>query len=194
MLGAVSYGVKYTGIDTNISLKPIYKLMMDELKGDTHMIWEDCLKVDFATINYDMVLTSPPYINKELYEHMKPFENNKVYYKKFLIPLINKCLANIKNNGFVCININKEYYDCLLGYGYREADDIIEYQQSSRKKEGKSKMEYVYCWINKLEIKEVKEDKEVKKECNNKKCNNCLLLAEENRELRRKIEQLKLLI
>jgi len=191
MLGAVSYGVKYTGIDTNISLRPIYKEMMEELKGNTHMIWDDCLKVDFSTINYDMVLTSPPYINKELYEHMKPFENNKSYYIKFLIPLINKCLANINNNGFVCININKEYYECLLSYGYRKANEIVEYQQSTRKKAGVSKMEYVYCWRNIINDKEIKEEM---KECNDNKCSKCLSLEEENKILRKKIEQLKLLI
>tara|TARA_R110000868_G_scaffold116173_3_gene309602 strand:- start:674 stop:1675 length:1002 start_codon:yes stop_codon:yes gene_type:complete len=198
MLGAISYGCKYTGIDTNISLKPNYELMMKELGGDATMIWKSALDVEFSSIDYDMVLTSPPYINKELYEHMKPFESSKSYYVDFLIPLINKSLANIKNNGFVCININKEYYEGLLKQGFRKADEIVEYQQSTRQdKEGKTKMEMVYCWRNDLNIQTVLDKKEIKEstiECKNNSCNNCLKLEEENRILRKKIEQLKLLI
>jgi hypothetical protein len=191
MMGAVAYGCKYTGIDTNITLKQNYDIMMEELGGDTEMIWKSALDVDFSNIDYDMVLTSPPYINKELYEHMKPFESSKSYYVDFLIPLITKSLANIKNNGTVCININKEYYEGLLKNGFREANEIVEYQQSTRQnKDGKTKMEYVYCWKN--IIKE--QIKETIKDCKNGACNNCIKLEEENKILRRKIEQLKLMI
>jgi len=214
LMGAVCSGIKYTGIDTNISLKPIYETMMTELGGDTKMIWKSCLDVNFSEIDYDLVLTSPPYINKELYEHMKPFESTKAYYVDFLIPLINKCLANIKNNGIVCININKEYYDGLLKHGFRKADEIIEYQQSTRQdKEGKTKMEMVYCWRNEIYIQKIAEpvleqpvlaqpvleqpvlaQPVLKEDCTNRSCYNCIKLEEENRILRRKIEQLKLLI
>lgn len=193
MLGAVTSNVKYTGIDTNLSLKPIYDAMMAELGGDTTMLWESCLDVDFSKIDYDMVLTSPPYINKEMYEYMKPFESSQAFYKNFLIPLITKCLAHVKNNGPVCININPEYYEALLQHGFRKADEIVEYQQSTRQdKQGKTKMEFVYVWRNTATT--VVEISSVCKVGESVPCTNCSKLEEENRILRRKIEQLKLLI
>lgn len=200
MLGAVSSGIKYTGIDTNTTLKSGYDEIMSDIKGDTKMIWKSCLDVDFSTIEYDMVLTSPPYINKEMYENMKPFESGKAYYVDFLIPIINKGLANIKNNGAVCININKEYYDGLLKNGFRKADEIVEFQQSTRQnKEGITKMESVYCWRN--DYKEsivINKPQEITPssgaECKDGKCQDCFRKDEEIRILRNKIEQLKLLI
>jgi len=198
LMGAVCSGVKYTGIDTNLSLKPIYDIMMNELGGDTEMIWKSCLEVNFAELDYDLVLTSPPYINKEAYEYMKPFESSKSYYVEFLIPLINKCLLHIKNNGPVCININKEYYEGLLKHGFRKANEIIEYQQSTRKdKNDNTKMEMIYCWRNEMNSPPLIQpvvDAPIVKDCPNKSCMNCSKLEEENRILRKKIEQLKLLI
>ena len=196
MLGAVASNIKYTGIDTNLSLKPKYEAMMAELNGNTTMIWESCLDVDFSKIDYDMVLTSPPYINKELYEFMKPFESSQAFYKTFLIPLITKCLAHVKNNGPVCINVNPEYYEALLQHGFRKADEIVHFQQSTRQdKQGKTKLEYVYVWRNQgTPQPEIINLSSICKVGETSPCLNCSKLEEENRILRKKIEQLKLLI
>ena len=82
MLAAHSLGIAYTGIDTNIEMKPAYDNMINYLSRDIEinplltiqanpnkltMYWQSCLDVDFSTINYDFVLTSPPYINLEIY-------------------------------------------------------------------------------------------------------------------------------
>ena len=61
LLGARSLGIEYTGIDTNINLKNGYDQMINKFGGN--MIYESCLDVDFSKIDYDFVLTSPPYIN-----------------------------------------------------------------------------------------------------------------------------------
>lgn len=153
MLGAYASGIEYTGIDTNVELKPVYEQMMAELSewttGKARMIWEDCRNVDFSTIDYDLVFTSPPYHNKEVYEHMTPFPSKEIFYKEFLIPLLNRSLKHIRRNGWVCINVNPEYYEELLQYGFRKADRIVEFQQSSvKRKDGTTKMEQVYCWQN----------------------------------------------
>jgi hypothetical protein len=144
MLGAYACGIEYIGIDTNIDLKPAYASMIEELKYPAKMIWDSCLNVDFSELDYDFVLTSPPYFNKEIYENMKPFENKKTFYIDFLIPMIEKCIKYNKGQ-WVCININPEYYNELICY-FRPADRIEEYQQSTAKKEGKPKMEFIYCW------------------------------------------------
>lgn len=145
MLGAYALGIEYTGIDTNTKLKPAYDDMMVDLQRDNlNMIWENCLEVDFSKIEYDFVLTSPPYINLEVYENMTPFESDKVFYTKFLIPLIEKCLFHIKNNGWVCFNISPKMYADLLKHGFRSANE--EHDLLQQKRLGKDKQDKIYCW------------------------------------------------
>lgn len=145
MLGAYALGIEYTGIDTNINLKPAYDSMIAEMgKDNLNMIWDSCLNVDFSKIEYDFVLTSPPYLNLEMYENMTPFENDKLYYVEFLIPLIQKCLMYIKPNGWVCFNISPKMYSNLLSYGFRKADE--EHDLLQQKRLGKDKQDKIYCW------------------------------------------------
>jgi hypothetical protein len=148
MLGAWSLGIPYTGFDTNTNLTVPYenmKKVMEEIKPvNATMNWQSCLEGDFANIDYDFVLTSPPYINLETYSHMSKYESNAKFYKEFLIPLIEKCLANIKRNGWVCFNISPEMYKDLVAYGMRKAD--MEEDLLQQKKLGKDKCDKIYCW------------------------------------------------
>ena len=146
MLGAYALGISYTGIDTNVNMKPAYDSMIAKLGNkNLKMVWESCLETDFSLLDYDFVLTSPPYINLEVYENMTPFESNKVFYEKFLIPLITKCLKHIKNKGRVCFNISPKMYDDLLKFGFRPCDE--EYDLLQQKRLGKDKQDKIYCWI-----------------------------------------------
>jgi hypothetical protein len=146
MLGAYALNIAYTGIDTNINMREAYDAMITELgKPNLKMIWKSCLDVDFADIDYDFVLTSPPYINLEVYENMTTFQSNNAFYKDFLIPMINKSLAHIKNNGRVCINISPGMYKELINSGFRKCDE--EYDLLQQKRLGKDKMDKIYVWI-----------------------------------------------
>ena len=148
MLGAYALGIDYIGIDTNTSLKPAYDSMMEFMapasKSTLGMIWDSCLNVDFSKLDYDCVLTSPPYVNLEVYEHMSPFESDAKYYNEFLIPMINKSLTHIKAGGKVCINISPKMYDALKKNGMRECDSTIELLQQKRL--GKDKSDKIYIW------------------------------------------------
>ncbi len=154
MIGAYAHDIDYTGIDTNIELKPVYETMMTELSGHSkskcNMIWDSWKNVDFSKIEFDMMLTSPPYFNKEVYEHMTPFGSKDEYYKDFLIPMIETALKYIQKGGWVCININPEFYDELVGkYKFKSADKVELFQQSVAKtKDGAIKYENVYCWTS----------------------------------------------
>lgn len=145
MLGAWSLGIDYTGIDTNINLKPAYDSMIQELDGNLKMIWDSCLNVDFSKLDYDFVLTSPPYINLEVYEHMTPFESN-TFYEQFLIPMIEKSLKYIKKNGKVAINISPKMYEELIET-FPPCDE--EYDLLQQKRLGKDKQDKIYIWNNK---------------------------------------------
>jgi len=152
MLGAWSGYVKYTGIETNINLKPAYDAMVEHLGivQTPEMIWRNCLDVDFSAIPYDFVLTSPPYVNMEQYEHMPPFESRAKYYTEFLIPLLTKCLAHIRNGGFVCFNISHLMYDELIKHGFRHCDRTVDLLEQKRR--GKDRENKIFCWSNALPV------------------------------------------
>ena len=155
MLGAWALDIDYTGIDTNINMKGAYDNMINflynfelfESNSKLEMLWEDALTVDFAKINYDFVLTSPPYVNLEIYENMTTWDSDKAFYTKFLIPLIKKCRKHIKNNGNVCFNISPKMYEDALSFGLYECDeeeDLKQQMGDSNKKQDK-----IYIWKNK---------------------------------------------
>lgn len=144
LLGAVAMGLKYVGIDTNVALKPAYDEMMTTLGITSTMLWQDALSVDFSAIDYDCVLTSPPYVNLEIYEGMTPFQSDFAFYKNFLIPLLDKCRASIRRGGKVCINISPKMYAALLTHGYEPCVTAMPMLQ--QKVRGKDKEDLVYCW------------------------------------------------
>jgi len=196
MLGAMSLGINYTGIDTNINLKNGYDSIMSEFTGGENMkmIWEDCLKVDYSKIRYDLVLTSPPYINMEIYEHC-PLFNPKTFYKEWLIPLMNKVFEHLELGGHMCFNISPKMFDDLIKSGYREPDSKIDMRQQMGQNSQVKSQDYIYVWS--------KIDKNLKMDISNISKNNNMeaILAlqselkkqiEENKKLKEENEKLKL--
>ena len=161
MLGAWALDIDYTGIDTNINMKPAYDGMIDMLNNrSTHalfdfkqsnlqMIWQNALDVDFSQLNYDFVLTSPPYVNLELYEHMELWESDQHFYTEFFIPLWQKCIDNIKANGHVCFNISPQMYDDAIKHGLKPCDNEEDLLQQMGPKKGKKKQDKIYIWESK---------------------------------------------
>jgi hypothetical protein len=161
MLGAWSLGIDYTGIDTNIEMIPAYDAMRTFLKEETgfgnalfeidngaklNMIWQSCLDVDFSKIEYDFVLTSPPYVNLEIYEHMEEWSSDEAFYKGFFIPLWQKCVDNIKKGGHVCFNISPKMYEDALTHGLTPCDDEEDLKQQLGQQKGKKKQDKIYIW------------------------------------------------
>ena len=170
MLGAMSLGINYTGIDTNINMKEAYANMMEignpwgtdlgdeelymkyesqEKSYGMKMIWKSCLDVDFTKEKYDLVLTSPPYSNMEIYEHMQPWETDEHFYKEFLIPLLNK--LHDETDCPLCINISPKMYDTLIKkYNYKECDTKIDLRQQLGQQYKTKSQDYIYIWRHKL--------------------------------------------
>jgi hypothetical protein len=166
MLGAWSLGINYTGCDTNVEMTQAYNDMIEFLDAETgfnnelfevknnsklQMIWDSCLNVDFSKLDYDFVLTSPPYVNLELYEHMTPWETDQAFYELFFIPLWQKCVDNIKKGGHVCFNISPKMYADALKFGLtpcHEEEDLLQQmgQKSDDLKKGKKKQDKIYIW------------------------------------------------
>lgn len=162
MLGAWALDIDYTGIDTNIEMIPAYNGMMDFLKLDANtfgnglfeveqksklnMLWQSCLDVDFSKIDYDFVLTSPPYINLEMYEHMELWDSDTAFYKEFFIPLWEKCMKHIKKNGHVCFNISPKMYDDAVINGLTPCDMEEDLLQQLGQQKKKKKQDKIYIW------------------------------------------------
>lgn len=148
MLGASSLGIKYTGIDTNVKLKDGYDNMIKDLElTDVNMIWKSCLEVDYSKIDYDLILTSPPYINMEIYEGMKEFDNDDVFYNEFLIKMMNDTYKHLKVGGKMCINISPKMYKRLTErYNYRVCDSQEDLRQQLGKNFVVKSQDYIYIW------------------------------------------------
>ena len=155
MLGAWALGIDYTGIDTNTNMKPAYDSMIDVLDNKTpaifekpnlQMIWQSALDVDFSKLDYDFVLTSPPYVNLEIYEHMEPWESDEKFYTEFFIPLWQKCIDNIKQGGTICFNISPKMYDDAVTHGLEPCDDEEDLKQQLGQQTGKKKQDKIYIW------------------------------------------------
>ena len=147
LLGASSLGIKYTGYDTNINLKKGYDDMMELLNiQNCEMRWKSSHGEDFSDVEYDLVLTSPPYVNMELYENMTPFESDAKFYNEFLIPLMNSAFDGMKVGGHMCINISPKMYDALMKHGFRECDDKIDLRQQLGQQYKTKSQDYIYVW------------------------------------------------
>lgn len=154
LLGAWAKNIDYVGIDTNLSLKPAYDEMLTLLNSQVgyfetapnlQMIWESCLNVDYSQIDYDFVLTSPPYINMEVYEYMEEWKTKDLFYKDFLLPLWEKCITGTKS-GTICLNISPKMYDEFLKAGGKPChleEDLLQQlgQQTNKKRQDK-----IYIW------------------------------------------------
>ena len=145
MLGAINLGIEYTGIDTNTNLTAGYDKMIDLFgcESKCKMIYNSFQNVDFSAVDYDFVLTSPPYEDIEIYSHFN-YNDKERFYKEFLIPLIDKSREHNKGI-FTCINISPEMYKKLTGvYNYKVCDIIEDLKEQ---KNGKV-CDNIYIWIN----------------------------------------------
>jgi len=146
MLGASSLGINYIGIDTNINLKIGYENMIKDLQlKNCKMIWDSCLNVDYSKLDYDLVLTSPPYINMELYEHCSLFDKN-TFYTDFLIPTMDKAFLYLKEGGHMCINISPAMFKSLMKLGYRQPNKEIDLRQQLGQQYKTKSQDLIYVW------------------------------------------------
>jgi len=158
LLGAWALGIDYVGIDTNINMKYAYDEMIKALRdydkkiGRTSpkmkILWQSCLDVDYSKIEYDLVLTSPPYSNMEEYECMPLWKNDKDFNDNFMYPIFKKVYDNIKTDGFVCINISPKMWQDLKDYDMPEIKEEINLKQQLGKNTTKKtkKIDMIYIW------------------------------------------------
>ncbi len=142
-------------IEGAFSTKGYYKKYESRVSPNYHnfrmkMNWKNCLELegDFTENDYDLVLTSPPYGNMELYEHMTPWKTDNEYFTEFLVPLMNKLFA--ETNCPICINVSPRIYhkltSALNNYGIRACDEEVDLRQQLGKQYKTKSQDLIYVW------------------------------------------------
>ena len=154
LVGSCSLDInKFIGIDKNPDLIEPLSNMKKQLKllnskTDIELIFNDALLVDYSKLSYDMVFSSPPYYNKEVYvgsEKQTIEEWNKWYIRIFSITY-----KYLKTGGNYLLNIPETIYTdvCIPLLG--ECSFKIELLRKKRKltkNQTNIKIEWIYVWI-----------------------------------------------
>jgi hypothetical protein len=110
LIASIAADVDYTGFDPNTALVPGYKAIKKFFSSDATTVnapFEDA-KLD----EYDLVFTSPPYFDWEVYsdeatQSIKKFPKVEAWTKEFLLPYVEKAWDALKPGGFMAINIGQ---------------------------------------------------------------------------------------
>lgn len=145
MLGAMSLGCQYTGIDTNHDLQEGYDRLFQVTGTQATMLWQPAETVDFTKLEYDFILTSPPFGDLEMYQNQPTYQN---WEKQFLLPVVKGAFFSLKHGGWMAL---------CIPYGLAKsiAQEIGQYDETvllpirSRQLGFNSKAEIVYCWHKK---------------------------------------------
>ena len=140
---------QYIGIDSNLDLVVPYCKMGTTLKnlGTTSkftFMFKDCLDVDYSELKYDMVFTSPPYENVEVYPHMQI--KTKAEWADWYNKIFAMTYKHLEINGYFIINILTKIYKSVLIPLFGEAHSIIDYKKKHRYSNNCEPNEAIYIW------------------------------------------------
>lgn len=146
MLGSVAGGCDlFVGLDSNSELIADYNKMIVDLdfvdKCKIHNV--DCLEFDYSGVPYDMLLTSPPYYNTEVYccSEVKTKDEWDCWYNK----AFRLWWDGLRVGGIMAIAIPFEVYDIaerICG----SADDSVRLRSTKRTGD-KQETELIFIWI-----------------------------------------------
>jgi hypothetical protein len=146
LIGAASLNVsKYIGIDSNNNLESCYRDMVSWLKPksitDIELHFTDCLKIDYSLLKYDMVLTSPPYYNLEIYSGTT-HKSKDQWDKEFYEPIFRETFKHLQQGGYYCLNINDDILNRVALRTLGDYSSKIPLNISPRS----SYKEFIYVW------------------------------------------------
>jgi len=122
LLGALAANVDiYMSSDPNACLHPKYKAMAKMFKQTktSKFIFNKCKFQDLDLTKYDdyfdLIYTSPPYFDYEIYEHMNKTELTSVdiWFNEFLVVMLEKCIKALRKGGHMVL-----YFSEKSGTGY----------------------------------------------------------------------------
>ena len=156
LIGACALNLpKYIGIDSNQYLSEPYRQMMDFVMNKTEtkieVFFQDALTVDYNQLQYDMVFTSPPYYNIEIYRKVdketSDMDSKEKWNTEFYKPLFQKTWENMQTPGYYCLNIPSEIYEeCCVPILGKYTRKIALKKQTRKKSAANQYSEYIYIW------------------------------------------------
>ena len=156
LIGACALNLpKYIGIDANKYLSEPYRQMMDFVVNKTEtkieVFFQDALTIDYSQMKYDMVFTSPPYYNIEIYRRGKgekdSLEEKEKWNTEFYKPLFQMTWENMQTPGYYCLNIPSEIYDtCCIPILGKYTRKIALKKQIRTKSAANKYSEFIYIW------------------------------------------------
>lgn len=146
LVAAMMKNINYIGIDLNKDLEPGYNKLLNDFREKTtskiELLFQDSNTIDYTAYKnkYDMVFTSPPYENIEIYKHSekKSIEEWSKFYKE----VFQKLWDNLQPNGTYIININESIYINILEPLFGLPLETILLKKSSKN----HYKEYIYIW------------------------------------------------
>ena len=141
-IATLLHNKKYIGFDINDRLEHSYNSLLSHFNNNNYNIqFVDCLNVDYSTIKYDCVFTSPPYYNTELYNNTEKRSKKEwnIWYRTVFTTIYN----NLMDNGIMILSINQQMYNKVFNLIFGDAIEIIPMELNKRNSIYK---EYVYIW------------------------------------------------
>lgn len=138
MLGAVAAGCDYWAFEPN-TVTHQYLLQLAKflnIQDKVNIFCDDARNMyQYAIPRVDLVLTSPPYFDLEVYcneptQSVTSCNNYDTWVENFLEPVIYKCLTRLKEDGHSCWNVGKvknrdmavDVKNCHQKYNYNRVD------------------------------------------------------------------------
>jgi len=156
LIGACALNLpEYIGIDSNQYLREPYIKMIDFVADKTEtkieVFFQDALTIDYSKLVYDMVFTSPPYYNIEIYRRTgkgtSDMDSKEKWNTEFYKPLFQKTWENMQTPGYYCLNIPSEIYDdCCIPILGKYSRKIALKKQTRKKSAANQYSEYIYIW------------------------------------------------
>jgi hypothetical protein len=116
LISSIAYGCSYTGVDPSNCMNPIYHEIIDKLASkdrnkDYKIIHNGFENVDIEENSYDLVFTSPPFFDFELYENdesqsISKFNTLEKWLNGFMFPLIDKSNKALVTKGYLGLYIS----------------------------------------------------------------------------------------
>lgn len=114
LLGTVAAGADYVAFEPNTKtyegLMKLIKFL--DIDNKVRIINDSALNMESYNLGeFDMVLTSPPYFDLEVYSHedtqsVKGCDSYSIWVDKFLKPLIELSLSHLRKDGWSCWNVH----------------------------------------------------------------------------------------
>jgi hypothetical protein len=103
----------YIGIDPNTKLHNPYRKIHNAYAPDKEvkLLCSPAEDVDFSSLDYDFVFTSPPYFNLEIYsdeatQSSSRYQDFDLWLHEFLLKTVSLIARSLKENGRIAINIS----------------------------------------------------------------------------------------